>query len=137
MARKRKTELDTPDIVELEGNDAHNGRGENSMSNLFETISKDEWVESGAGRQAEKGLYTQVLEAVVETGQRYAQINTAKDSGGRFAGKKASAVATALKNARDGKNAPESVQNIQISSKTVKGSEGLGMVYLENENIAA
>jgi len=107
------------------------------MSNLFETISKDEWVESGAGRQAEKGLYTQVLEAVVETGQRYAQINTAKDSGGRFAGKKASAVATALKNARDGKNAPESVQNIQMSSKTVKCPEGLGMVYLENENIAA
>jgi len=105
------------------------------MSNLFETITPEQWAESGAGRQAEKGLYTQVLEAVVETGQRFAQINTANGSGNRFAGKKASAVATALKNARDGKNAPESIQKIQISSKTVKGSEGLGMVYLENEAV--
>jgi len=134
LARKRK--LDSGDTIVVEGNDAPNGQGENRMSNLFETITPEQWNESGAGRQAEKGLYTQLLEAVAEGGERYAQINTAKDSGGRFAGKKASAVATALKNARDGKNAPDQIQKIQISSKTVKGSEGLGMVYLENEAVA-
>lgn len=103
----------------------------------FEVVSREEWVEQGAGNSARKGEYTSILGEMADSGQRYFRINTAKDSGGRFAGKKASAVATALKQARDAKNAPENLSNIQITSKSEKGAEGIGLVFVENTGVEA
>jgi hypothetical protein len=116
--------------METEGNNAPHGIGENRMSSLFEAVTPEEWVEAGAGRQAEKGLYLQLLEAVAEGGQRYNRIPTAPDSGGRFAGAKASSITTALKTARGSDKAPASVKQIQVSSKG-------GVIFLENEAVEA
>lgn len=135
MARQRKSSpaldvLDTGATMETEGNNAPHGIGENRMSSLFEAVTPEEWVEAGAGRQAEKGLYLQLLEAVAEGGQRYNRIPTAPDSGGRFAGAKASSITTALKTARGSDKAPASVKQIQVSSKG-------GVIFLENEAVEA
>lgn len=104
---------------------------------VFETLTREEWVEQGAGSSARKGEYGTILVDFAGSGQRYARINTAADGNGRFAGKKASAVATALKQARDGKNAPAEVETIQISSKSEKGADGIGVVFLENTSVDA
>lgn len=107
------------------------------MSEVFETLSAEDWQATGAGTVAEKGEYARILKSFVDSGQRYARINTTADSGGRFAGRKASTIATALKNARDSKSAPEGVgENIRISSKTAKDG-GPSFVYLENEAVEA
>lgn len=101
------------------------------MSDLvFEPMTAEDWTESGAGAQARKGEYGQILVSFADSGQRYARINTAKDSGGRFAGKKASSVSTALKSARDSKNAPEAIAQIEISGRG-------DTVYLENKAVEA
>jgi len=100
-----------------------------------ETLSQDEWNESGGGGAAERGLYARVLEYVRDSGQRFHRISV---ESGPFAGKKPSSIATALKNARDGKNAPEGVDKIQISSQGPSEKKGTkGAVFLENEAIAA
>jgi len=130
LARKQSTALDSADTMEVEGNTAPNGTGENRMSNLFEAVTQEEWTAAGAGRQAEKGLYLQLLEDVAEAGVRYARIPTAPDSGGRFAGAKASSITTALKTARGSDKAPASVKQIQVSSKG-------GVIFLENEAVEA
>jgi len=98
---------------------------------VFETMTQDEWVEAGAGASAQKGEYGSILSQFVESGGRFAKIDTRPESGGRFAGKKATSITTALKNARDSKNAPDGVgEHIKISSKE-------NVVYLENQNVAA
>lgn len=97
---------------------------------VFETMSREEWVESGAGQSAQKGEYAQILTDFLGTGEQYARINTAAEGNGRFAGKQASSVSTALKNARDSKNAPEGADAIKISSKN-------GIVFLENTTVSA
>lgn len=94
---------------------------------VFETMTQEEWVESGAGQSAQKGEYASILADFLGTGQRFARISTAADGGGRFAGKKASSVSTALKQARDAKNAPDGTDAIKVSSKD-------GIVYLENQS---
>lgn len=98
------------------------------MSSVFETMDRDAWVEAGAGQSAQKGEYVGILNEFAASGQRYARILTAPESGGRFAGKQASSVTTALKNARDSKNAPDEVSKIKVSSKE-------GVIYLENEAV--
>lgn len=99
------------------------------MSNVFEALDQEAWQESGAGSTAEKGEYGRILKSFVEAGVRYAKISTET---GKFAGRKASSIATALKQARDGKNAPEGVsdENVRITSKD-------GSVYLENQAVEA
>ncbi len=99
---------------------------------VFETLSRDEWIAQGAGQSARKGEYSEILAQMAESGQRYFRIDTAANGNGRFAGKKASAVATALKQARDAKGAPENLSTIQITSKSEKGAEGIGVVFVEN-----
>jgi len=93
---------------------------------VFETLSEDEWKESGAGLSAEKGEYARILQSFVEAGAKHARIPT--DSG-RFSGKKASTITTALKNARDAKNAPDGLDVVEVSSKN-------GAVYLRNKSVA-
>ena len=93
---------------------------------VFETLSEDEWKESGAGLSAEKGEYARILQSFVDAGAKHARIPT--DSG-RFAGKKASTITTALKNARDAKNAPDGLDVVVVSSKN-------GSVYLRNKSVA-
>jgi hypothetical protein len=133
MARsRRKAGVDTSATVQVEDNNVLTTKESTVMSNtVFEPLSAEEWQESGAGATAEKGEYGRILVAFVESGQRYAKISTAADAGGRFAGRKASSIGTALKNARDSKTAPDGVgENIRITSKD-------GAVYLENEDVAA
>jgi hypothetical protein len=91
------------------------------MSSVFEPMTQDEWVEAGAGASAAKGEYATILSQFAESGSQFARIPTET---GRFAGKKASSVSTALKNARDSKSAPEGVAGIKVTSKN-------GIVYLE------
>lgn len=95
---------------------------------VFEVMDRDQWVESGAGQSARKGEYAQILSDFLATGRRYAQISTAAEGNGRFAGKAASSVSTALKSARDSKNAAEGADTIQITSKG-------GVVFLENTSV--
>jgi hypothetical protein len=102
---------------------------------LFEELSADEWKEQGGGGSTERGLYGKVLTQFAASGRKYAVISMAK---GRFAGKKASSVATALKNTKDGKNAPEGVEHVKITSKGDNKEKGIdGAVFLENTSIEA
>ncbi len=96
---------------------------------VFEVIDRDQWVEAGAGQAARKGEYAQILSDFMETGSRYAQISTDGEGNGRFAGKSASSVSTALKGARDSKNAPDGVDAVVITSKN-------GVVFLENTAVS-
>lgn len=97
----------------------------------FEVMTREEWVESGAGSGARQGEYSTILGQFVESGERFARINTDPQGSGRFAGKKASSISTSLKGARDGKNPPAGVgENIVITSKN-------GVVYLENTAVEA
>jgi hypothetical protein len=89
---------------------------------VFEVLNQEQWNEAGAGGSAEKGEYGRILSEFASAGARYAQISTET---GRFAGKQASSITTALKNARDGKSAPEGVENLRISSRK-------GTIFLEN-----
>ena len=101
------------------------------MSSIFDVMTRDEWVESGAGAQAQKGEYASILKDFADSGARFAKISTAADGNGRFAGKQASQVATSLKQARDAKTPPEGVgEHIRVSSKE-------GTVYLENTEVEA
>jgi len=95
---------------------------------VFEVMDRDAWVESGAGQSAQKGEYAQILTDFLATGRRYANISTAADGNGRFAGKSASSISTALKGARDSKNAPEGADSIKVTSKS-------GVVFLENTSV--
>jgi hypothetical protein len=97
------------------------------MSDLFTTVdSKEEWQAEGGGAQAEKGMYVKLLEQYIATGKRYATIST---EDGAFAGKKTQSVATAIKQARDGKSAPEGADSVKVNSKGSK-------VFLENTAVA-
>lgn len=123
MPRQRKgTEVQTQE----EGNSM------TEVEYIFESMSEEEWAEAGAAASAEKGIYGKLLTAFAQSGQRFARISTQT---GQFAGKQASSISTALKNARDGKNAPEGVQHVKVSSRTDKESK-VGTVYLENPNAA-
>lgn len=93
---------------------------------VFDTLTDDEWTESGAGNSAEKGEYKRILESFVGAGVKFARIPM--DSG-RFAGRKASSVTTSLKSARDGKDAPEGSGTVEIKSKK-------NAVYLHNTAVA-
>ena len=102
---------------------------------LFETLTSDEWKEEGGGGAAERGLYTRVLVDFANSGQRYARISMAR---GPFNGKKSSSVSTALKNAKDSKNAPDNVATIKISSRGENAEKGIeGVVFLENTAVEA
>lgn len=102
---------------------------------VFETISGDEFASSGAGQSAEKGEHLQILTNFAETGERYGIIRLVDEEGNavpgaRFAGRKASTIATALKQAANSKDAPESVAGVKVMSKK-------GNVYLMNEAVEA
>ena len=104
-------------------------------SGLFTPLSSDEWNAQGAGGAAERGLYGLVLTSFAQSGRRYATISV---DTGRFAGKKASSVATALKNTQNGKNAPENVGHIKITSRGENKEKGVkAAVFLENPQVAA
>jgi hypothetical protein len=132
VARKRSsgTTLDRPATLSSsteEGTIEDIGEEVNTMSEMvFEVLSDEEWTEAGAGNSAEKGEYGRILSAFADSGQRFAKIPTDK---GRFNGRKASSITTALKNARDSKSAPEAVAKIKVTSKN-------SIVYLENEALA-
>ena len=99
-----------------------------------EPLTQDEWVDEGGAGSAERGVYAQVLMYVRDSNQRYHRIPMDR---GPFAGKVASSVATALKNARDGKSAPENVGHIKITSKGANEKSGSkGVVFLENTAVA-
>ena len=101
-----------------------------STEQLFETLDADQWREAGGGGAAERGLYTRVLTSFAGSQERYGQIPMNR---GVFNGKKASSVATALKNAKDSKNAPDGLDTIKISSRGENAEKGIvGMVFLEN-----
>lgn len=101
---------------------------------LFEALTPDAWREAGGGGAAERGLYTRVLTGFAASNQRYAQIPMNR---GVFNGKKASSVATALKNAKDSKNAPDGLDTIKVSSRGENAEKGItGMVFLENVAVA-
>jgi len=116
-------------VVENETEEVNIGHGEEvTMSDMvFEVMDDAEWTEAGAGSSAEKGEYGRILNAFADSSERFAKIPTDR---GRFNGRKASSITTALKNARDSKNAPESVSKVKITSKN-------SIVYLENEALAA
>jgi len=100
---------------------------------LFETVDADEWREKGGGGSVERGLYSSVLTQFVASGRRYAIIPMDK---GRFAGRKSSSVATALKNTIDSKNAPEGVAGVKVTSKSENAEKNIvGAVFLENTAI--
>jgi hypothetical protein len=102
---------------------------------IFEVLSPEEWKDEGGGGSAERGLYSQILATFVESEQRYAKIST---EAGRFAGKQASTIATALKNARDGKNAADALQTVKVSSRGGNKEKGTtGTVFLENTAVEA
>lgn len=106
-----------------------------STEQLFEALSQDEWNESGGGGAVERGKYLNLLVAFAGSGQRYARIPTDR---GPFSGKQASSISTALKNARDGKSAPDTVSTIKISSKGGDKEKGVtGTVFLENTAVEA
>lgn len=103
---------------------------ENTQMSMFETLSTDEWAEAGAPGTVSRGQYASILSDFAAAGVRYAKISLG--DGSPLAGKSASTIATALKNARDSKNAPEGVgENIKIS-----GREKLNAVFLENTSVA-
>lgn len=89
---------------------------------VFEVLTEEQWDESGAGTAAEKGFYSQVLAEFAASGAKYATIST---ESGKFKGRKASAISTSLKQARDSKNAPENVGTIEVRAKK-------NAVYLHN-----
>lgn len=98
---------------------------------MFETLDSEAWAEAGAPGTVSRGQYGQILVDFANAGVRYAKIGLGE--GTPLAGKSASTIATALKNARDSKNAPEGVgDNIKIS-----GREKLQAVFLENTDVAA
>jgi hypothetical protein len=102
---------------------------------LFETLDADQWREQGGVGNTERGLYGRVLEAFVRSGSRYAVISMNK---GRFAGKKASSVSTALKTTLNGKNAPEGSDQVKVSSRAGKEDGSVeGAVFLENHGVEA
>jgi hypothetical protein len=101
-------------------------------ADVFTPVDESEWQSLGGGA-ASKGMYVKVLTAFAESGHRTATIGV---NGGLFNGKKASAVATSLKAARDGKNAPDAIKGLEISSKGEKdGSPAL--VFLKNPSVEA
>jgi hypothetical protein len=129
MPRRRSTTGGNTATIE-EGETSNMSDTVVDTSDLFETLDADEWKEQGGGGSAERGLYSLVLTSFAASGKRYATISMEK---GRFAGKKASSVATALKNTRDGKNPPEGVQTLKITSKGENAEKGIkGLVFLEN-----
>jgi hypothetical protein len=95
----------------------------------FETVTAEEFA-AGGGGGASKGAYKALLEAFVGTGERYARIPTAADSGGPYAGKKAASISTSLKGAIATKGAPDGFENIKVSSRG-------GVVFLENTAVGA
>lgn len=102
---------------------------------LFETLDADEWKEHGGGGSAERGLYTTVLASFASSGERYATISMER---GRFAGKKPTSVATALKNAKDSKSAPDGVDKIKVTSRSENKEKGVkGAVFMENTAVPA
>lgn len=131
MARRRSTKaVHKPSTTEGNTEVTTITQERNTMSDVFETLSAEDWQESGAGAVAEKGEYGRILKAFVDSGEPYARISM---TSGRFAGRKASTISMALKNARDSKNAPEGVgENIRISSKSSREEGGPSFVYLEN-----
>lgn len=105
------------------------------LTDLFEELDADEWKAQGGGGSTERGLYATVLTQFAQSGKQYAVISMAR---GRFAGKKASSVATALKNTKDAKNAPEGVEHIKITSKGENKEKGIdGAVFLENTSVSS
>jgi hypothetical protein len=102
-------------------NTPNTNEGEIKMS-VFEVMTEEQWDESGAGTSAEKGFYAQVLADFAASGGKYATIST---ESGKFKGRKASALSTSLKQARDSKNAPEGVAGIEVRAKK-------SAVYLHN-----
>lgn len=104
-------------------------------SDVFAPVSEDEWATLGGNGQAAKGMYVGILKSFLDSGLRTATISVET---GRFAGKKASTVATALKTARDGKNAPSEIAGIEVTSRG-PNKEGTtpGLVFLKNPAVAA
>jgi hypothetical protein len=101
---------------------------------LFETLSKEEYLEQGGAGSAERGLYARVLAAFADSGERYAAIPTDR---GPFEGKVASSISTALKTARGSKSAPDAWEHIKITSKGGNKEKGIaGVVFLENAAVA-
>lgn len=95
-----------------------------------EALTQDEWSSEGGGGSAERGVYAQVLIYVRDSGVRYHRIPMDR---GPFAGKKAQSVAASLKSAQSGKNAPENVDALKITSKGANEEKGTkGVVYIEN-----
>lgn len=102
---------------------------------LFETLTADEFAAEGGSGSAERGIYTQVLEQFVASGEQYAKLPMDR---GPFKGKKAASVSTSLKGARDGKNADEKFGTVKISSRGGNAEKGIpGAVYLENSAVGA
>lgn len=102
---------------------------------VFESISAEDFAASGAGSTAEKGEGLRILTDFADTGERYGIIRLvdaegAPLPGARFAGRKASTVATSLKQALNSKDAPESIAQVKVMSKK-------GNVYLLNEAVDA
>lgn len=116
MARRRQRREDTE----------HFGEEVNTVSELFTTASRDEWRAQGGGGAAAKGMYNDLLREVLASGERYVIVST---ENGAFSGKKTASVATAIKQARDGKNAPEGAENIKVNASGTN-------VFLENTAIA-
>lgn len=104
-------------------------------SDIFQPVSEEEWSELGGNGQAAKGMYVGILKSFLDSGLRTATISVTT---GRFAGKKASSVATALKTARDGKNAPTDIAGIEVTSKgPSKDGSQPGLVFLKNPAVEA
>lgn len=103
------------------------------FADVFTPVDEDEWATLGGNGSAGKGTYLGVLTAFANSEIRLATIPV--DSG-RFKGKKASTLATSLKGARDGKNAPEAVKGLEITSKGEKDGKP-GLVFLKNPAVAA
>lgn len=126
MPRKRRTNPIREAVPAPSDGTESNEGGEIQMSDLFTVRDKESWRAAGGGAQAEKGLYVQLLEAFIGTGERYAEISV---TNGHFAGKKTQSVATAIKQARDGKSAPEGASAVKVNSKG-------DCVFLENTAVA-
>lgn len=132
MARRRSTSstMEKEDSIPAVENE-----GESNMSEVTftEQLTADEWAAEGGTGSAERGVYAQVLIYVRDSGVRFHRIPMDR---GPFQGKKAASVGTALKQARDGKNAPEGVSGIKVSAKGANEEKGTkGTVYLENTAI--
>ena len=135
MPRKRRNSEGGGTATLVDGNtegEVHSMEA-GTLSGLFEELSADQWKEQGGGGTAERGLYTTVLAQFVASGGKYAVISMAR---GKFAGKKASSVSTALKNAQGAKSAPEGSEHVKISSRGENAEKGIeGAVFLENTAI--